>query len=312
MKPNYIDGLNVSALFSDGNKPQRLINRAVRSQWAETPIEISQRPIFRFPCGQAQMWANSESIYGRGNVSVNSPLNHIREFIELCKLNNARVCYVINLNDHMQMGVDYRTLTVEAIRHIAEAGLEIVLIEYGNEIYMNSQITGGGLTFKSGLLYNLFVKSKNIQAAIDYCNLARLYRRSIDQLGLKTEYAVCLGQHMNQSFTDWNNTVIANSADICDGYAVHLYPERWSLNVNAIENQLNQHFGRLPKGRKFYFTELALQNFETGMQSIQGYDRAKFWELFFPVCDRLFNNPIYLLWRMGGNNNNSYDYYETT
>lgn len=301
-------GLNVSEFFSDGNQPQELTQKQLNSQWQGVPVKFPGKPVFRFPGGQRQMHQNASSLWGDKNFRKNSPLNYVHEFIWLCQMNNAEVCYVVNINDELQYCDDNMTDTLEALRIIQNAGLTIRLIELGNEIYMNPTITGTG-KFKSGLLYQSFARKGNIEAANRYIQRSLLYRQMILAAGIKSEFAFCMAQDLNTAFRDWNDTIMnANVPGV--GYALHLYPEKWAITKANIDKQLKAHFGRFI-GKQVYFTELALQNGSTGMKFIDGYNWPSFWATFEPVLKQNFGQDVMtILWRMGSSKPNSYDFYK--
>lgn len=313
-------GFNVSEYFSDGNKEQQLIRLDRESQWTGVDMRIDANPpfpILRFPCGQRQMHQNSEAIWGRGNIRTQSPLNFINEFIKLCNLNKASVCYVLNLNDEMQYGDDLMEMHIAALSAIKSAGIQISLIEFGNEVYMNPQITGGplGLTFKSGVLYQTLVRSNNINAARSYCEKARIYKAVIENRVGKFVYAACLAQEQNQSFRDWNETVTSNIGNTADGYAFHPYVDKPAVNETAIRSAINSFFGRMvniarSQKKDIYITEIALENKDQGMRYIDGYDRFNFWKIYGRLLTEIVNPRFTLIWRLGGSNTNSYNYYK--
>jgi hypothetical protein len=302
-------GLNISEFFSDGNQPQKLTQRqTINTQWAGVPVKLQKKPIFRFPGGQRQMHQNAASLWGDKNFRMFSPLNYVGDFISLCILNNADVCFVVNINDELQYGDDIVTDTLEALQSIQKAGLTIRLIELGNEIYMNPTITGTG-RFKSGLLYQTFARKGNIDAANRYLQLSIFYKQMILASGIQSEFAFCMAQDLNPAFRDWNDTIM-NANVPCIGYALHLYPEKWAITKANIEKQLTQHFGRF-EGKKVYFTELALQNGSTGMKFIEGYNWPQFWAVFEPILRAKFGHDVMtILWRMGSSKPNSYDFYK--
>ena len=254
------------------------------------------------------MHQNAASLWGEKNFRKNSPLNYVHEFIWLCQMNNAEVCFVVNINDELQYGDYNMTDTLEALRIIQKAGLTIRLIEFGNEIYMNPTITGTG-RFKAGILYQTIARKGNIEAANRYLQRALIYKERILAAGIKSEFAFCMAQDLNQAFRDWNDTIMnANVPGV--GYALHLYPEKLAITKANIDKQLKAHFGRFI-GKKVYFTELALQNGSIGMKFIDGYNWPSFWATFDPILRQNFGQDVMtILWRMGSAKPNSYDFYK--
>lgn len=304
----HVSGLNVSEFFSDGNQPQQLTQRQLNSQWQGVAVRFQEKPVFRFPGGQRQMHQNAASLWGEKNFRKNSPLNYAHDFIRLCQMNNAEVCFVVNINDELQYGDYNMTDTLEALRIIQKAGLTIRLIEFGNEIYMNPTITGTG-RFKAGILYQTIARKGNIESANKYLQRALLYKERILAAGIKSDFAFCMAQDLNPAFRDWNDTIMnANVPGV--GYALHLYPEKWAITKSNIDKQLKAHFGRFI-GKQVYFTELALQNGSIGMKFIDGYKWPSFWATFDPILRQNFGQDVMtILWRMGSSKPNSYDFYK--